>query len=180
MVPSRTSCSTQSCLGPLGPNCMTKGAGYAWTMLIQKTLKPCLCLMHDYMLTTQMGGKSGENRLKSALNGQCKHPPEISRQNQPQLSHCYSPLPFYHPTSWPCKNMSLQGQSLSLEEMLMPGIRGGWPKGWTVQHSSCCGWDKAAPHRDLLQRSEVWVSPACCLADEAGKILYNENLSICQ
>lgn len=79
-----------------------KGAEYAWTTLIQKALKLglCLCLMHACMQTVQMGGESGEeNRLEPAFNGECKHPPEIPLQSQPSLFPCYSPLPFYHPTS---------------------------------------------------------------------------------
>lgn len=46
--------------------------------------------------------------------------------------HRLSAIPHSPFTTQPpdlAKNMSLRGQGLGLEQMLEPGIRGGWPEG---------------------------------------------------
>lgn len=67
---------------------------------------------------------------------------------------------------------------MGLEQILIPGIRAGWPKGWTVQHS-CSGalLEIRQPHAVIYSKEEE-LSPASSLADEAGKIPQDKPLSI--
>lgn len=69
---------------------------------------------------------------------------------------------------------------MGLEQTLIPGIRAGWPRGWTVQHS-CSGplLEIRQPHTVIYSKEEE-LSSACSLADEAGIILQDRPLSICQ
>lgn len=131
VMASGAGCLAWPCLALLGPNCMPEEQGCRACMGHPHPEGfEALCLMCLHASSADgwrvwRGEQAPSLHLMASVNIPLKSLCRASLHRLPAILH--SPFTTQPPDL--AKNMSLRGQGLGLEQMLEPGIRGGWPEG---------------------------------------------------